>query len=110
MASTILTPQQDLRTEQNPTEFRDSSQGQGVRWKTPLVRIHISATGVFMITMGVQELMTGDVLTPGVSLSSKQLQRMVTALDLASDKTAEIGELEAQLLQAKSKALLYEVP
>lgn len=53
--------------------------------------------------------MTGDVLTPGVSLSKKQLQRMVTALDLASDKSAEIGELEADLLQAKSKALLYEV-
>lgn len=59
--------------------------------------------------MGVQELMIGDVFTPGVSLSSKQLQRMVTALDLVSDKTAEIGELEAELLQAKSKALLYEV-
>ena len=34
---------------------------------------------------------------------------MVTALDLASDKNAEISALAAQLLQAKSKALLYEV-
>ena len=34
---------------------------------------------------------------------------MVTALDLASDKNAEISALEAELLQAKSKALLYEV-
>ena len=34
---------------------------------------------------------------------------MVTALDLASDKGAEISALEADLLQAKSKALLYEV-
>lgn len=53
--------------------------------------------------------MVGDSLSPGVSLSSKQLQRMVTALDLASDKNAEISALEAELLQAKSKALLYEV-
>ena len=34
---------------------------------------------------------------------------MVTALDLASDKGAEISALEADLVQAKSKALLYEV-
>ena len=53
--------------------------------------------------------MTGEVLSPGGSLSSKQLQRMVTALDLASDKNAEISALEAELLQAKSKAVLYEV-
>ena len=52
--------------------------------------------------------MTGDLCT-GSSLSSKQLQRMVTALDLASDKNAELSALEAELLQAKSKALLYEV-
>ncbi len=42
-------------------------------------------------------------------MTSKQLQRMVTALDLASDKGAEISNLEAELLHAKSKALLYEV-
>ena len=53
--------------------------------------------------------MTGDLLSSGGSLSSKQLQRMVTALDLASDNNAEITALEAELLQAKSKALLYEV-
>lgn len=53
--------------------------------------------------------MTGDLLSSGGSLSSKQLQRMATALDLASDKNAEITALEAELLQAKSKALLYEV-
>lgn len=53
--------------------------------------------------------MSGEVLSPEGSLSSKQLQRMVTALDLASDKNAEISALAAQLLQAKSKALLYEV-
>ena len=52
--------------------------------------------------------MTGDLCTGG-SLSSKQLQRMVTALDLASDNNAEMSALEAELLQAKSKALLYEV-
>ncbi|DBA77116.1 TPA: hypothetical protein ACH3X1_009695 [Trebouxia sp. C0004] len=55
-----------------------------------------------------QELLTGQVLSPGGSLTSKQLQRMVTALDLASDKGAEISALEAHLLHAKSKALLYE--
>ena len=60
-------------------------------------------------SFAVQELMTGDLLSTGGSLSSKQLQRMVTALDLASDKSAEISALEAELLQAKSKALLYEV-
>ena len=49
------------------------------------------------------------MLSPGGSLTSKQLQRMVTALDLASDKGAEISALEADLVQAKSKALLYEV-
>ena len=48
--------------------------------------------------------MTGGV--PGGSVTSKQLQRMVTALDLASDKGSTV---EAELLQAKSKALLYEV-
>ena len=57
----------------------------------------------------LQELLTGNVLSPGGSLTSKQLQRMVTALDLASDKGAEISALEADLVQAKSKALLYEV-
>lgn len=57
----------------------------------------------------MQELMTGDLLSSGGSLTSKQLQRMVTALDLASDKGAEIGALQAELVQAKSKALLYEV-
>ncbi|DBA80115.1 TPA: hypothetical protein ACH3X2_007598 [Trebouxia sp. C0005] len=56
----------------------------------------------------VQELLTGGVLSPGGTLTSRQLQRMVTALDLASDKGAEISALEADLLQAKSKALLYE--
>ena len=60
-------------------------------------------------SFAVQELMTGDLLSTGGSLSSKQLQRMVTALNLASDKSAEISALEAELLQAKSKALLYEV-
>ena len=49
------------------------------------------------------------MLSPGGSLTSKQLQRMVTALDLTSDKGAEISVLEADLVQAKSKALLYEV-
>ena len=49
------------------------------------------------------------MLSPGGSLTSKQLQRMVTALDLTSDKGAEISALEADLVQAKSKALLYEV-
>ncbi len=57
----------------------------------------------------MQELLTGNVLSPGGSLTSKQLQRMVTALDLASDMGAEISALEADLVQAKSKALLYEV-
>jgi len=57
----------------------------------------------------LQELLTGNVLSPGGSLTSKQLQRMVTALDLASDMGAEISALEADLVQAKSKALLYEV-
>jgi len=57
----------------------------------------------------LQELLTGTVLSPGGSLTSKQLQRMVTALDLTSDKGAEISALEADLVQAKSKALLYEV-
>ena len=57
----------------------------------------------------MQKLMAGDLLCPGGSLTSKQLQRMVTALDLASDKGAEIGALQAELVQAKSKALLYEV-
>ncbi|KAL0050961.1 hypothetical protein WJX82_011093 [Trebouxia sp. C0006] len=56
----------------------------------------------------MQELLTGTVLSPGGSLTSKQLQRMVTALDLTSDKGAEISVLEADLVQAKSKALLYE--
>lgn len=64
---------------------------------------------VLVLRFGVQGLMTGDLLSSGGSLSSKQLQRMVTALDLASDKNAEINALEAELLQAKSKALLYEV-
>ena len=57
----------------------------------------------------VQELMTGELLAPGRTLTSRQLQRMVTALDLAADKSTEISALEAELLQAKSKALLYEV-
>ncbi len=57
----------------------------------------------------LQELLTGNVLSPGGSLTSQQLQRMVTALDLASDKGAEISALETDLVQAKSKALLYEV-
>ena len=63
---------------------------------------------LFVQDFAVQELMTGDLSTGG-SLSSKQLQRMVTALDLASDKSEEINALEAELLQVKSKALLYEV-
>ena len=53
--------------------------------------------------------MSGDMLGPEGSLTSKQLQRMVTALDLASSKGDQIKALEAELLQAQSKALLYEV-
>ena len=52
--------------------------------------------------------MAGDALTSG-SLNSKQLQRMMTALDLQSDKAEKINALEAELMQARSKALLYEV-
>ena len=53
--------------------------------------------------------MAGDVLASGGSLNSKQLQRMMTALDLQSDKGEQISALEAELMQARSKSLLYEV-
>ena len=78
--------------------------GQNVNIHSVLMQEEVQS----LLSCAVQELMTGD-LSNGGSLSSKQLQRMVTALDLASDKNAEISALEAELLQAKSKALLYEV-
>ena len=41
--------------------------------------------------------------------TSRSVCYMVTALDIAPNKGDQIKALEAELLQAQSKALLYEV-